>query len=176
MTTWTPNREADLIRLWRRGDTLTQIRDAFGLKTTGPISGKVGRLQRDGVLEKRGSPIKQREPKMPEQPPPKIPLIKREYGNQHGDRSLPRPMAEPQRKPTKDDKWRCQWIECDGPGYGIDEPLGHNDSFKCGAKVWQPGASYCAEHHAMAYHGGVYRARDLPAEDTGGWHANRIMR
>lgn len=134
---WTEECVEDLIRLWAdETRSASMIGKALGL-TKNQVLGKVHRLG----LPKRRNPIGARGPANPRYSGANSRIDMR-------GRLKRRPKPKPKQR-VKGMKG-CQWIEKDGPDYGIDDPTGHSDSFKCGDKV-KPGSSYCAEHHALCY-------------------------
>ena len=155
MTTWTPARIAELTRRWNAGETGDQIAKAMSL-TKNKVLGKRRRLG----LEARANPIRPR-PSQPRREAPMVPLVKREWSNQFGERTLPRAMAEQLPKTSGNDKWRCQFpmtgdtLDHRKP----DDWTGHNDSWKCGART-KLGSSYCPEHHEECHNGLRWNALD----------------
>ena len=122
---WTPERDAELAKLWASGMTTRNIGDAMGV-THNAVIGRVHRLGLPG----RSSPIRERKSAV------------------RKPRAKPKPKPVISQKPTSPslemifraaEKGGCRWMSGDP-----------REMLFCGDATVR-GGSYCSVHHARAY-------------------------
>ena len=126
---WTPERIAELTKLWNAGLTTSEIGLKLGISKTAVV-GKAHRLHlaaRPSPIKRSGRPRMMIRPPMPARLPPSMPV------------SAPRSATPP--RVLELSNQACRW------------PIGHpgEAGFRfCGERALV-GKPYCADHAAMAY-------------------------
>jgi GcrA cell cycle regulator len=136
--------EAELLtlrRLWAEGVTAMAIGREMG-RTRNSVVGKAHRL----LLAPRPSPIGQKRGEVREAKPRPVVVRVRlrpvQIASLGRRPPAPPPSAPPEPPQAPEAGWgTCTWVTSEGRPWTF-----------CGAPVAAPGRSFCAEHHAIAYH------------------------